>query len=267
MKIDKDFQMFPDSGTAACLKYCQEQKSIWGFLGFVSHMALSIDKHSKIAAKALLDTISAHKTEEEAVLERVKYQQTLDTPHPAVLHLIDNEQLFLQTMLSRAVDNFLAYISEILYLIFKNKPDMLKSHESVKVETILEFKAIDDLLNSIAEKKVHELSYQGIRDLSKYLQDKFSLTLFEVEADLKKAATVIEFRNLITHNRAIVNNIFLKKTGLSSVDFELGSKLSFEQDIFAENLNFLHSSVKEIDARVARKFQLPVNEFNKANMR
>ncbi len=84
----------------------------------------------------------------------------------------------------RNVDNFLAYITDLLALIYHHRPEMLKSSEKVEVKFIMQFLSMDDLINALAEKRVQELSYKSFQDLHDYLSSKIGLPLVTTDEGL-----------------------------------------------------------------------------------
>jgi hypothetical protein len=71
------------------------------------------------------------------------------------------------------------------------------------IDTILEHAAMDDLLASLVERRVNDLSFKGIRALADYLSDRLAFDLFDSQDDLQRAVRIVEIRNLIAHNRGL----------------------------------------------------------------
>ena len=82
------------------------------------------------------------------------------------------------------------------------------------------------------------------------------LPLFRDETDLVKATLYVDMRNIITHNRGVVNRIFKQRQ--PAVPAELGTSIEFESDSkVGEILGFLVYCARELDVRAAAKFNLP----------
>lgn len=171
------------------------------------------------------------------------------------LHKMRNfRRLFLEILYCRGIDNFLTYISNLLQLIMRAKPDLLKSNEQIRVEEALSFDSIDSLTSHIIEKKVSELSYLGMRDLDKYLKDRIGLSPFRDENELNRAVDTILVRNLITHNRGIVNKIFISRA--SRIIAEIGTIIPLKNETVFAELEFLKSSALNLDKSASDKFKL-----------
>lgn len=160
----------------------------------------------------------------------------------------------MEMMVVRGADNFLTYVSELLALVFTSRPETLKSGETVKLEEILKYPTMDDLVMRLAERRVERLSYQGMKDLQKDLAEKLNFEIFPTPETLSRAVRIVEIRNLFVHNRGIVNRIFLTRTGDSSL--AVGSLFRLSPHSVISELEFLAKSVIDIDGRAALKFGL-----------
>lgn len=158
-----------------------------------------------------------------------------------------------ETTLCRLVDNYLVYIRDLLFLVYKSQPLTLSSAEQVGFDFILQHSNMDDLLTSLAEKRVEELSFKGIRKMSDYC-GKHGITLYSSDELLTEAALIIELRNIIVHNRGIISNMFKRR--LPDYPAKTGERVHFDDETVTKYAEFLHKSVFDIDARVAKKFNL-----------
>jgi hypothetical protein len=164
--------------------------------------------------------------------------------------------LLLELSFCRAVDNYLAYVSDLLALIFKMKPQALSSSkESVSLEMVLRYGNYDDLLNAITEKKVNDLSFLGMAKLNEHMRQHWKFSLFPESETLQYAVKVVETRNLFVHNRGIISNRFLERVpGYAGA---VGDHLTIAPDVLGDYFNFLQRAVLETDHRAALKFEIP----------
>ncbi|MDQ3686595.1 MAG: hypothetical protein M3430_13505 [Acidobacteriota bacterium] len=86
--------------------------------------------------------------------------------------------LMAELVLCRSIDNYLVYLSQLLALIFRTKPETLKSGEQERLDFILKHSSMDDLIGALAEKRVDKLAYMGMRDLARYFEEKLGLNCF-----------------------------------------------------------------------------------------
>jgi hypothetical protein len=243
----------PEKATDAYHLYLEDYHRLNHFIGFISELATHADQAAVVAAEALLTT------GDDPEEKKARHRKTLEEKGVGALKTLrEFRQLILQTTVCRGVDNFLTYISQLLSLIFRTKPETLRSSDQIKVDFALQHTTMNDLVDALAEKKVTDLSYSGMRQLADYLRDRLGLELFADESALERAIFLIEVRNLITHNRAIVNNTFLNKVrGAKEPVGKLGETLELEVNSVFDGVTFLADTVGQIDSRAASKFCLP----------
>lgn len=165
-------------------------------------------------------------------------------------------QMLFEMVLQRAADNFLTYVADLLALVFTKNPHVLKSQEKVSYEEVLECTTMDEVVSRLAERRIHELSYKGMRELQNDLSKRMNFWLFESDEDLDRAIFLIEARNLIAHNQGRVNRIFLAR--VKGIDTYLeGQRLQLNFDDVESNQRFLLEAVLDIDRRASEKFVLP----------
>jgi hypothetical protein len=176
------------------------------------------------------------------------------------LAILKYSPLVAQMQLTRSADNFVSYISELLTLIFRTKPETLRSDESMmKLSDILRYGSMDELVSAIAEHRVNELAYMGLRDLTTFLAKRIGFELFPDRDRMATAVKFIELRNLIVHNRGVVNRLFASK--LPEYAPYLGTPLRVSMVQVAQHQSFLLAAVTDIDERASNKFGLPVTAY------
>jgi hypothetical protein len=234
--------------TAAGVRFIQAMMETVQFVFFVTELATRADQVRDVAARALADTA---RTEEEAA----KHRSGLDEKH-TTKRLREFRQVIFQMLLTRFVDLYLTYVSELLASIFLRRPETLRSSEQISVEFVLQHDTLEDVVGSLAERRVERLAYQGIDDLAAYLEREMGFELFENDADLSQAVRIVEDRNIIVHNHAVVNNRYAKK--VPDPPREVGQTLDLDfDDVFAD-LEFLARTAVEVDGRAAAKWSLPI---------
>ena len=239
----------PDPMSEPCSRFFHHHEELCGFFLFAIHLAVQRDEGAKIAAEALYDTSS----DEE---EKTRLKETIERGVGAIKTLRRYRQFIYQTMVYRAVDNFLTYLAELLALIFRTRPETLKSSETVRLDELLQHSSMEDLINFLAENRMEKLSYQGMRELCSYLDEKLGLKLFDSNDDLQRAVFLVEVRNIIVHNRGVVNRIF--KSRVPWFEAEMGESINLKFDDVFSHLAFLAKSLRQVDQRASEKFALPL---------
>ena len=192
----------------------------------------------------------AHYTKASTAFEHILPGKLRLSPY----RLMRDPAVVFQMLVTRSVDSFLTYIADLLALLFRTRPEMLRSAEQVRTEFILRFDSMDDLVEALAERRVERLSYAGMDDLTTNLSESVGFDLFPDAADLARAARIVEDRNLIVHNRAVVNRRYLSKVAEATT--ALGDRLELDFEPVFADLSFLTERATDIDARAAAKWSI-----------
>lgn len=160
-----------------------------------------------------------------------------------------------ELILTRTVDNFLSFVSELLALIYETKPQMLRSAEHERIDYVLNFESMDELRAAIAERKVERLSFLGLRELSDCLKSQINFELFPSAEELKQASLLVEMRNICVHSRGIIGTISARR--FSEFRGQIGKRLDFSHERIRELRRFLENAVFDVDVRATEKFALP----------
>jgi hypothetical protein len=161
----------PERTTGAATAFLEEEARLIGIVAFVRSLARLADETRAIAAAAL-----ERDTEKRAELEAKR-----DTEVPALREFRKYQNLVRQTVLVRAVDNSLTYISEMLAELFRRRPEMLRSERQVSLDRVLQHNSMADLVSALAEREVERLAYMGLDELCGELEKRFGMVLFELE--------------------------------------------------------------------------------------
>ena len=170
--------------------------------------------------------------------------------------IAEHDELVNEMVVVRFVDNFLCYVSDLLALIFATRPETLRSGEQERLDFILLYNTIEELRHALAEKRVERLAFLGMRELNEYLLERLKFPLASGDL-LEDAVRLIEIRNIIVHNRAIVSAISARR--VPSLSSHLGKRLKIP-DIWKDRF-FLRQLALDIDVRAAKKFDLPVAQL------
>jgi len=131
--------------------------------------------------------------------------------------VIVSYRLILETAITRAVDNFNHYITQMLYRTFTERPETLRT-EQIPVRDALECATREELISYVAEKKVTGLGHKGLSDIVDYLNRNLSLEFDESEKCYLQACAIVELRNIIVHHGGRVTNRFIERTKTSTFD-------------------------------------------------
>ncbi|MFB8383058.1 hypothetical protein [Streptomyces rubiginosohelvolus] len=153
---------------------------------------------------------------------------------------------------TRSVENFLVYVSDVISEVLTVCPHLLKSQEQVTLEDVLQHGTIADFVSWAAEKRVAQLSFQGLDDIAHYVTKRLGLNLHQDEDDWVSLKKGVQLRNLIVHRRSRVDERFIRLTGEKGL--VRGSSYSTAMPDYVRTARSAMKIVSEFDARVAHKF-------------
>jgi hypothetical protein len=240
-------ELFPKAMSESCVRFLEHLFGTQHFVYFVTELVTRSDAGRKRAIEALLFMAP------EDERERLKKSRAQGNVHQK--ELVRYRQVILEILITRTVDNYLVFISELLATVFRTRPEMLRSNERVPLEFVLRYDNMDDLVDALAERRVERLAYSGMRQRTEDLGRTIGFELFESESDQRRVVKLVEDRNLLVHNRGVVTRTYLSRVGEHRA---LGSRLDLDANTVFEDVEFLAQTAVLTDERAATKWQLPV---------
>jgi hypothetical protein len=228
---------------------------IFDFFLFAVRLSSNSDKVILSAAEAL-----AFRGDEEDV---ARFEELKKNPDPAFRKLKSFAGYQSDSMIIRLVDNFMSFVSETLQSCMAKKPELLRSKEQVKIEDVLRFTDRRDLMDFLIGRKINELTYGGLRGIEEFLDRRLNLSLVNNDQERIKLSISIELRNIYTHNRSAINELFLSRTMAHGHDYNFvqGERFhaGFEEIVgFANNL---FDIAHRLDGQVLAKFGLQKEQY------
>jgi len=228
---------------------------IFDFCFFVSKLSTSLDEMRFRATEYL-----ARGGENNQVAHFEKLKQN---PKPifSKLKLFGEDQSELMTI--RLVDNFTSFLSEALQACMAKKPELLRSKEQIKTEDILRFTNRRDLVDFLINRKLNELSYGGIRGIEEFLDSRLNVALVENDNERAVLSIAIELRNIYTHNRGVVNELFLSRIAghEHGHEFVQGKRFHADFEDIVRFANNLFDIAKRLDSQTITKFGLQRKKY------
>lgn len=197
------FKRAPRTGTRAAENYFSAYRQTTDFMKWILRVTHLAEGARDIAGR-FVDITTSPDT-------RATLASLANSPSPGQ-ELREHRQLVMETILTRYVDAFLNYLGELLFTIFTQRPDTLKSSDQVEVARVLEHSTIAALVEELASRKVSALTYRSFADLAKFFEERFKLRVAS-DNDIPTVVDGVETRNLIAHNRSIMNERYLHRTG------------------------------------------------------
>jgi len=228
-------ELLRQPATHALARYLNDLRSVLGFEAYLWRTIIKADYSQG-------DPMKFPKPGDPAPADSAVSQMDI---HSAVL----GEMLF-----CRGVNSFLTYLANLMTLIYEKYPKKLPSNKQATYQFCIEHHLAGDLISALAEKTVMELTYQSLDDLAKHFEEKLDLVLFTKSADLPTAALCVDIRNVITHNRGIVNRFFIQRNPHFADD--VGKRVVLREEERREMLSTLGYCARQLDVRAIKKFGL-----------
>jgi hypothetical protein len=209
-----------------------------GFLGFVIDLTTRMDKtydQITIALQKLGDDIS-----DQGDRESVQN------------HLVRFSWYNRKVLYENTANNFLTYVAELFEEIINRHPEILNSNEKISYREIMQFSRYSDLRDYIVEKKIMDLTHQGVDDLRTEILSRYNFDLFPKKNIRKRIAKILERRNLLVHAYGKVNRRYQDRTGDHSCS--VGERIRLERPM--RMVGFLSRVAYDIDGRARKKFRL-----------
>lgn len=157
--------LVPEEGTEALLNYFWADYCDWKLFGHVVDLTIRSDFTSHIADQAL--------NGEALDKEITPGKLAENNPGPATLALRKSRQELLEMFLSRMVDNFTAYLVDIIRIKVHKQPRILSNNKlELSLEHILKFDSIEALSSNFIEGKINSLTYEGFGKIEDWCQDR-----------------------------------------------------------------------------------------------
>lgn len=253
--IDLHLSLPKDLCTEAGFMFRRQQKTIFNFFFFAIDLATFMDEAQFIAAEALA------KVEKKKYIAEFEKIQKNKKPTFKKLQSFGEHQS--DVICIRLVDNFLSFVSEVIQACAFKKPEILRSSEHVKIEDVLQFSKKSDLIGFLVDKKLNELSFGGIWEIEKFLERRTGDVLVNDKNNKHIVSLAIALRNLYTHNRGIVDSVFLDRTKLVKLKKPpvLGKRLHADFDLIVEISNALFDSGCALDKTLSSKFKIRTKRY------
>jgi hypothetical protein len=228
---------------------------IFDFFLFAVMLSTNADKVRFTAAKVLA---GVGVTEYVANFEKVQ-----ENPQPTFRKLQSFGEYQSELMIIRSVDNFMSFLSETLQACMSKQPELLRSNEQIRTEDVLRFSNRRELVDFLVNRKLNELSYGGIRGIEEFLDQRLNVTLVDNDDERSQLGIAIELRNIYTHNRGVVNELFLSRLGAHehAYKFAQGERFHADFDQIVGFANNLFDIAVRLDDRALAKFGLQKKRY------
>jgi hypothetical protein len=159
-----------------------------------------------------------------------------------------------QTSLCRIAEIFEFYLLDLTKIIFNKNPNTLKSQEKISVSEIIEFTDRDSLISYIAERKILDLGHAGFSAILDFLREKIGIPLALTDEEISPLKEFFEVRNITVHNRGLINQLFLKRTGQTNL--AIGQKYPLDWNYILKEYHRIKKLAANIDKEAISHLRL-----------
>lgn len=135
-----------------------------------------------------------------------------------------------ENLLKSFISVFEDYLKEILEYLFNSYPHhIFKRKATLPMTKLLEYDSLELLKDSLIKEKVISLSFNNLVEVIGFIEDEFKVDM-EIDIEVLESLTELTLiRNILVHNKGIVNEMFLRKIKghhhLLEKPYELGTKI------------------------------------------
>lgn len=219
------------------------------------HFIIDISLHGDYAAFIAAEVLEHRHPPKDLTPSTLASQN----PGPRTKFIRTRAQALLEVTLTRVVDGFTTYLSEVIRAALRARPELLRSQEQVRLDYALRFATLDEFREDLVDRKVLELSYKGFHDLDAWCQSRLGVALLSPNADSQQLTELIETRNAISHARGRVGAKYLRLVSDSS--FKLGEVRKLNPDYLYASARLLFNTVAKVDSEIATKFGLSTTPY------
>ena len=132
--------------------------------------------------------------------------------------------------LTHVITTFEAFLNDFLVAIFTQRPNTLKSQNTVTFEQILSFSSMKQLINELSITRTRNILNENIDTIAKNLKDTFSIDITTLDGfDIIREACYR--RNIIIHNKGITDKKYCDQIPNSEIGVTLLTDSQYVGDV------------------------------------
>ena len=149
------------------------------------------------------------------------------------------------------IAEFESFLQNILRISFREKPEILAScQKSITFEALVKLRNINDAKQQIMEKEILSITSQDIEDISKYIEQKFNIKIYQF-VNWKEFKERFCRRNILIHNLGMTNRLYRLKTGYKGKD----KRLTISENYLNGSIKLFEKMAFEIGKHFHSKFK------------
>jgi hypothetical protein len=138
-------------------------------------------------------------------------------------------------------------------VLTENSGGLFDSQLKIEAREVFAHDDMGSLRAWVIDRKVNDLSFQGLGALESYCRKQFGFSLLPDRVQRQALGSFIAIRNLLVHKRGIVDRRFIRVVGDSRGD--IGEKVTISGADIELVMNTILECVESIDQRASRHFK------------
>ncbi len=151
---------------------------------------------------------------------------------------IKQRTFFSEMALVYLVSRLEAFLKDYLQAMLLQDPRRLRSSTQLTYEEALRYPSMPALRRALAEREAEALGYKSIDEVEKTLHKKFDVRLSNFPS-WQSTREIVYRRNLLVHNRGVINDIYRSATGFRGKTKHLDTDMAYVQAASTTILEFI----------------------------
>jgi len=172
------------------------------------------------------------------------------------LYVLISESIF-----KNYISVFEDYLKDILEYLFNKYPHhIFQRKEKIELSKLIEYNSLEELKDRIIREKVISLSYNNLAEMIEFIEQKFKVDLNIEPIVLDSLIELTLIRNILVHNKGIVNERFMEKMKGKAPNYidgiyDLGVKIIMSPHEMTETHELLTRIGDHIFKKLKNKFE------------
>lgn len=256
-KVDPDVLKHPDVGTTSAQRFFDDLGKTHGVIGLLGTLTNFAGSFVAVLAAITKAMTELNKERNKVEVPFATEAPVIDANASAILKAFGRvSPVVLQMVIVRTADNFTSYLSDIIRECIQAQPNLLRSKETLTYEEILNHSTLEELKESLVDRKMSSLGYSGFQSLSDWFDNRLGISDLRENIAWAAINELVEARNCIVHNACCASAKYLRAIGREVNRLTLGRPIEIDLEFAFIAYCATSECVTALDNVIAKKFQL-----------
>lgn len=216
----------------------------------LANLKISTRKRDKYVEKNNIEVIKKDDNSQIFRVTMPHHQKFQKMQNEVEYSLLAIENLSRNTIVAM-VSTYDAFLGNLIRLMFRAKPEMLKSTGmSIEVSELFSYADIKEIENCIIERQVESVMKESHANQLKWLEKTLGLKTLKQYNHFRTFIEITERRNLFVHTAGVVSQTYLKKCKDEGIEIE--ASLGGELDVDPDYINTCHNVLMETGIKLSQ---------------